>query len=71
MIRKKKESKLITVDLTGSEGNAFCLLGLANKLCKKTDLDFEIVYKDMTSSDYENLVQAFDKYFGSFVILER
>ena len=71
MIRKKKESKLITVDLTGSEGNAFCLLGLANKLCKKTDLDFEIVYKDMTSSDYENLVQDFDKYFGSFEILER
>jgi hypothetical protein len=25
----------------------------------------------MTSGDYENLVQTFDKYFGSFVILER
>jgi hypothetical protein len=24
----------------------------------------------MTSSDYENLIQVFDKYFGSIVILE-
>jgi hypothetical protein len=26
---------------------------------------------DMMSSDYENLLQVFDKHFGDFVILER
>jgi hypothetical protein len=24
----------------------------------------------MTSGDYENLIQVFDKYFGEYVILE-
>ena len=71
MIRKKKDSKFITIDLTGSEGNAFCLIGLADKLSEKIGLDKEKIYKEMTSGDYENLVQTFDKHFGSFVILER
>lgn len=31
----------------------------------------EKVVTEMTSGDYENLVQVFDRYFGSFVILER
>jgi hypothetical protein len=29
------------------------------------------VIAEMMSSDYENAVEVFDKYFGSFVILER
>jgi hypothetical protein len=29
------------------------------------------VVKEMTSGDYENLIEVFDRYFGSFVILER
>tara|TARA_B100000287_G_C20435042_1_gene703154 strand:- start:585 stop:800 length:216 start_codon:yes stop_codon:yes gene_type:complete len=71
MIRKKKDSKFITIDLTGSQGNAFCLIALADKLSLRMGLDKEKIYKEMTSGDYENLVQTFDKYFGSFVILER
>ena len=31
----------------------------------------EQVVGEMTSGDYENLVEVFDRYFGSFVILER
>tara|TARA_Y100000389_G_scaffold199545_1_gene238131 strand:- start:4141 stop:4377 length:237 start_codon:yes stop_codon:yes gene_type:complete len=76
-IRKKQETNKIIVDLTGQDGNAFCLIGLANDLCKKLkreaklNYNFDNIYKDMTSGDYENLVQTFDKYFGSFVVLER
>ena len=29
------------------------------------------VISEMMESDYENAVQVFDKYFGSFVVLER
>jgi hypothetical protein len=70
MIRKKK-SKGIVIDLTGPNGNAFYLLGTAKSLSKKIGLDFQKVSDEMTSGDYENLVNVFDKYFGSIVILER
>jgi hypothetical protein len=70
MIRKKK-SKGIVIDLTGPNGNAFYLLGTAKSLSKRIGLDFQKVSDEMTSGDYENLVNVFDKYFGSIVILER
>ena len=75
-IRKKQQSDKMIIDLTGQDGNAFCLLGLANDLCKKlnragADYNFDIIYEDMTRADYENLVRVFDDYFGHLVILER
>lgn len=70
MIRKKK-SEGIVIDLTGPNGNAFYLLGTAKNLSKTIGLDFQKVSDEMTSGDYENLVNVFDKYFGSIVILER
>ena len=85
-IRKKQQSDKMIIDLTGQDGNAFCLLGLANDLCKKlnipyyrgelknvagSDYNFDIIYEDMTRADYENLVRVFDDYFGHLVILER
>jgi len=71
MIRKKQKSDNIVIDLTGQDGNAFCLLKYADTLSKKMDLDEDKIYTEMTSGNYENLVQVFDRYFGSFVILER
>lgn len=71
MIRKKQKSDKIVIDLTGQDGNAFCLLKYADTLSKKMDLDKDKIYTEMTSGDYENLLQVFDRYFGGFVILER
>lgn len=71
MIVKKKKSKKIRIDLTGPEGNAFVLLGIASKWAKELKLDAEKISKEMKSGDYENLIKIFDKYFGSFCILER
>ena len=71
MIRKKQKSDKIVIDLTGQDGNAFCLFKYADTLSKKMDLDKDTIYTEMTSGDYENLLQVFDRYFGSFVILER
>lgn len=71
MIRSKKENRQVIIDLTGPDGNAFNLLALANNFAKQLDLDGDAIMKEMRSSDYENLVQVFDKYFGDFVILER
>ena len=47
-IRKKQQSDKMIIDLTGQDGNAFCLLGLANDLCKQlnragSDYNFDII----------------------------
>ena len=101
MIRKKQENKEIVIDLTGPEGNAFVLIGYAQRFARQLQVIWEEemeenrvhnrtlielgladsaafpesfaekVVAEMTSGDYEHLVQVFDRYFGSFVILER
>ena len=71
MIREKEIPKEIVIDLNGSEGNAFYLLGFAEKLSKSIGCDCSEVLGDMKSGDYENLLQVFDSYFGDFVVLKR
>jgi hypothetical protein len=71
MIREKQHVNEIVIDLTGPQGNAFCLLGYAQKFCRDLGLDGNEIINDMKSGDYENLVQVFDKHFGHFCVLER
>ena len=74
MIKTLKEmprAEKIEIDLTGPEGNAFYLLGLAGKLCKDFGLEKDVVTKEMQSGDYENLLEVFDNYFGEVVNLYR
>ena len=72
MIRNKVDKKgPIVIDLTGPDGNAFVLLGYAKKFAKQLNFDDKKIIDDMTSGDYEHLLKVFDRYFGSFVILER
>ena len=71
MIREKQEPQEIVVDLTGPQGNAFVLMGMASKFARQLGIDKDKVINEMKSGDYENLVQVFDKYFGEIVILER
>ena len=70
MIRKKRKHRMV-LDLTGPEGNAFCILGYAKSLAKTLDRPWEPIRKRMTSGDYENLIKVFDKEFGDYVIMER
>lgn len=74
MIRKKQEPTEIVIDLTGPQGNAFYLLGVAKDFCKQlgmSEYNTKELLEDMKSSDYEHLIQVFDDNFGSIVILER
>jgi len=75
MIREKQPTNgPIIIDLTGPDGNAFYLMGTAKKLGKQLEMTTEQIdglIADMMSSDYENLLNVFDKAFGAFVILER
>lgn len=69
MIVEKPKSNGITIDLTGPQGNAFYLLGTAKNLANQLGLNGVEIMEEMKSGDYDNLVNTFDKYFGSFVTL--
>jgi hypothetical protein len=70
MIREKQVREYV-IDLTGPEGNAFCLMGHARKLSKQLGLNGNDIINEMMSGDYENLLQVFDRNFGDYVVLER
>lgn len=59
------------IDLSGPEGNAFSLIGQARRLARQLDLNFQPIEADMTSGDYEHLLDIFEKYFGDYVNLNR
>jgi hypothetical protein len=59
------------IDLTGPDGNAFFLCGIAGKWARQLDLDGDKIVGEMIKGDYENLVEVFDKHFGDYVTLYR
>ena len=71
MIKSKKQSLGIEIDLTGPDGNAFMLIGRASNLAKQLGLDSKEIQTKMMSGDYENAVNVFDENFGHFVTLYR
>jgi hypothetical protein len=75
MIRKKgNQPGAIVIDLTGPDGNAYALMAYATRFAKQLDwqqTEIDRIIKEMTSGDYENLLQVFEYEFGDFVILER
>jgi hypothetical protein len=73
MIKDRGELKErgIEIDLSGPEGNAYVLMAYAQRYAKQLGMDHNAIIKEMKSSDYENLVNTFEKYFGKFVTLYR
>jgi hypothetical protein len=74
MIRDKEDRtypEVIEIDLTGPEGNAFSLLAVAKDLAHINKFDWDNIFTEMTKSDYENLIQVMDNYFGDQIILQR
>lgn len=71
MIRNKSFKNKTVIDISGSDGNPYALMGYAIKFANQLSLDKDVIITEMKSGDYENLVSVFDKYFGNYVILER
>lgn len=59
------------IDLRGTDGNAYCLMGYVKQFCKQLDRDPKPVIEEMMSGDYDNLVEVFDREFGDLVTLYR
>ena len=74
MIREKQPRKEIIIDLTGPDGNAFALMGMAKNFGRQLGWGSgkcQDLVDEMMEGDYEHLLQVFDREFGHFVILEK
>ena len=73
MIKAKNEMPVSEriIDLTGPDGNAFALLGIAKSWTKQLGLDWNTLQAEMTSGDYEKLLSVMDREFGDFVTFYR
>jgi hypothetical protein len=70
-INERPRETPVEIDLTGPEGNVFVLIGIGNRYCRQLGLNTQEFTTKMMSGDYENAVNVFEKYFGSFVTLYR
>ena len=72
-IKSKDEisSRGLEIDLTGPDGNAHVLLGYASNLAKQLKKDGKAIREDMTSDDYDHLIEVFEREFGHVVTLYR
>ncbi len=70
-IKSKKclKNRPVEIDLSGPDGNAYVLLGMATQYAKQLGLDDKKICDEMRASNYENLLKVFDKYFGAYVTL--
>ena len=59
------------IDITGPDGNAFALMGLATSWCKQLGWDSKQLLEDMQSSDYEHLLDVFEEKFKDICKLDR
>ena len=55
------------IDIEGSDGNAFALLGYAKSFAKQLDWDAKAITDEMKAGDYDHLLDTFEKHFGSIV----
>ena len=69
--KSQKEESRIEIDLTGPDGNAFVLMGIAKNLAKQLKLDGEMINKEMMLGDYEDLLNTMERYFGDYIIMYR
>lgn len=72
LVKGNKSNGKIEIDLRGPEGNAYYLLGLANKIGRRLGMSAEKIEEiqfNMRMTDYEMLVKVFHRYFGDYIII--
>jgi|TARA_Y100000296_G_scaffold80846_1_gene106951 hypothetical protein len=59
------------IDLSGPQGNALALVGIADDLLRQLGRrdEFRDMRTDMLSSDYPNVLRVFEEKFGDLVTL--
>ena len=65
---KTNKPLLYLGDLNGPEGNAFAVLGAAQRIAKKNEIDWPAIHKEATSGDYEHLLATLKEHFEVHVL---
>jgi hypothetical protein len=71
IVKKQKTKGKIKIDLTGPDGNAFMLIGMASRWAKQMGLNASEISAEMMSGDYEHLLSVLEKHFGDHIIMYR
>ena len=50
-------------DLNGPEGNAYVVLGAAQRVAKENKIDWPAIQTEATSGDYEHLLATLKEHF--------
>lgn len=74
MIRSSEElsNRKIEIDLRGTEGNAFVLLGYVDTIGSQINIPKRVrndIKKTMMMGNYDQLIKTFDIWFGNYVDL--
>lgn len=68
-----RDSKLgLCIDISGEDGNAYCLMGYYKNYAYQLDHSKEHINKtleEMMSGDYENLLDIFERELGTVITL--
>jgi len=51
------------LSIIGRDGNAFAILGAAQRVAKANKLDWETIRTEATDGDYDHLLRTMMKYF--------
>jgi len=51
------------LELMGQDGNAFFILGRAQRVARQNNMDWDKIRNEATSGDYDHLLQTMMKYF--------
>jgi len=71
IVKKQKTKGKIKIDLTGPDGNAFMLIGMASRWAKQMGWNASEISAEMMSGDYEHLLSVMEKHFGDHIIMYR
>lgn len=67
-----RDSQLgLTIDLSGSDGNVFALMGYAKDLAKQIGVDGDTICRKMMESDYNHAVDVFESAFPVVTLLNK
>ena len=57
------EKKKPVLKIIGTDGNAFAILGKAQRVAKQNGMDWDKIHTEATSGNYDNLLCVMMKYF--------
>ena len=57
------EKKKPVLKIIGTDGNAFAILGKAQRVAKQNGMDWDKIRTEATSGNYDNLLGVMMKYF--------